>query len=359
MQLQRARQRRQSKKVLKCKIGMVRYLYVLVDCTESMDMQDMKPTRMKCSIKLLEGFIHEFFDQNPISLLGIIALRNKRAEVVAELLGNSKKHIKSLETIGKFALTGEPSLQNGFDLALKSLKMVPSHASREILVLMGSLTTCDPGDLCTTIEEMKQENVRVSCITLSAEIYICKVMCTETLGIFSAATDDVHLNEKLLEHVDPPTVANKQTCSLIKMGFPCNNVDSEKNSLIAMCTCHIHNQNETSKLNSAGFNCPQCLCKYCEIPVECVECGLTLVSAPHLARSYHHLFPVDPFTEQNISDPYATCFSCQKFMNAEIDKTMFRCGICKQSFCLDCDIYIHDVLHVCIGCSTNAKRSKK
>jgi hypothetical protein len=25
--------------------------------------------------------------------------------------------------------------------------------------------------------------------------------------------------------------------------------------------------------------------------------GLTLVSAPHLARSYHHLFPLDPFQE--------------------------------------------------------------
>ena len=26
-------------------------------------------------------------------------------------------------------------------------------------------------------------------------------------------------------------------------------------------------------------------------------CGLTLVSSPHLARSYHHLFPVPPFEE--------------------------------------------------------------
>jgi transcription factor Ssl1 len=25
--------------------------------------------------------------------------------------------------------------------------------------------------------------------------------------------------------------------------------------------------------------------------------GLTLVSAPHLARSYHHLFPLDAFKE--------------------------------------------------------------
>lgn len=29
----------------------------------------------------------------------------------------------------------------------------------------------------------------------------------------------------------------------------------------------------------------------------CHICGLTLVSSPHLARSYHHLFPVKPFQE--------------------------------------------------------------
>lgn len=55
-------------------------------------------------------------------------------------------------SLNKINLVGEPSLQNGLDLALKSLKMVPSHASREILIIMGSLTTCDPVDLNITIE---------------------------------------------------------------------------------------------------------------------------------------------------------------------------------------------------------------
>ena len=29
---------------------------------------------------------------------------------------------------------------------------IPSHASREVLVIMGSLTSCDPGNIFTTIE---------------------------------------------------------------------------------------------------------------------------------------------------------------------------------------------------------------
>ena len=31
--------------------------------------------------------------------------------------------------------------------------------------------------------------------------------------------------------------------------------------------------------------------------------GLTLVSAPHLARSYQHLFPLPQFTETDLSTP--------------------------------------------------------
>lgn len=37
--------------------------------------------------QLLEYFIEEYFDQNPISQLGIIVTKNKRAEKVTELGG--------------------------------------------------------------------------------------------------------------------------------------------------------------------------------------------------------------------------------------------------------------------------------
>lgn len=84
--------------------------------------------------------------------MGIIIMHNKRAEKISELAGNSRKHIKAINGLNRTSLVGEPSLQNSLELALKSLKLLPSHASREILVIMGSLTTCDPTDINTTIE---------------------------------------------------------------------------------------------------------------------------------------------------------------------------------------------------------------
>ena len=35
--------------------------------------------------------------------------------------------------------------------------------------------------------------------------------------------------------------------------------------------------------------------------ISAVFAGLTLVSAPHLARSYQHLFPLPQFTETDLS----------------------------------------------------------
>ena len=47
---------------------------------------------------------------------------------------------------------GEPSLQNSLELAMQTLRHMPSHASREVLAIFGSLTTCDPGDILQTVK---------------------------------------------------------------------------------------------------------------------------------------------------------------------------------------------------------------
>lgn len=60
-----------------------------------------------------------------------------------------------MKSLQQTAFTGEPSLQNSLDLAFKALKLLPSHASKEVLLIMGSLTTCDPGDIGETIKVFK------------------------------------------------------------------------------------------------------------------------------------------------------------------------------------------------------------
>ncbi|KAJ8943487.1 hypothetical protein NQ318_006340 [Aromia moschata] len=285
--IQRAKRKRQALKHGSQKLGMMRHLYILLDCSDSMSNQDLKPTRLLCTLKLLEIFIEEFFDQNPISQMGVIIMHNKRAEKISDLAGNARKHIKYTNSLNRTSLIGEPSLQNGLEMALSSLKLLPSHASREILVIMGSLTTCDPSDINVTIDNLKQEGVRCSVIGLAAEVHVCRKIANQTGGVYNVILDDSHFKDLLFQQVDPPPAAMCLESSLIKMGFPHQiNVEGSDEPL----TIHVDSTDESSKLTTGGYYCPQCFSKYCELPVECRACGLTLVSAPHLARSYHHLF---------------------------------------------------------------------
>jgi transcription initiation factor TFIIH subunit 2 len=102
----------------------------------------------------------------------------------------------------------------------------------------------------------------------------------------------------------------------------------------------------------SGYSCPRCDCKVCSIPSDCPLCQLTLISSSHLARSYHHLFPVSPFRSENvISSSESVCFCCTKnILNDAYADLLFRCEICLNIFCSNCDSYIHENLHNCPGC---------
>ncbi|XP_014475117.1 PREDICTED: general transcription factor IIH subunit 2 isoform X3 [Dinoponera quadriceps] len=324
-----AKRKRQLERKQGARLGMMRHLYIILDASESMSNQDLKPTRFLCSLKLLGDFIEEFFYQNPISQLGIIVTRNKRAEKISDLAGNSKKHIKELQSLHQTMVTGEPSLQNSLELALKSLRLLPSHASKEILIIVGALTTCDPGDINDTIQNMKSDGIRCSVIGLAAELYICKRMANFTGGEHSVALDDKHYKEQLSSHIDPPPAATRLDAALVKMGFPHHALHSTAtDTSMTVCMCHAESSDESVKLMSTtGYLCPQCLSKHCELPVECKACGLTLVSAPHLARSYHYLFPVATFQEIASESNHSSCFGCQKILT-EKDKKVVIFIIC-------------------------------
>lgn len=71
---------------------------------------------------MIEKFAFSYFDQNPISQLGLVFTRNKAAEKVSDLVGNPKKFIDKLQSLKDTACSGEPSIQNALELCLSSLK---------------------------------------------------------------------------------------------------------------------------------------------------------------------------------------------------------------------------------------------
>ncbi|KAK3738646.1 hypothetical protein QZH41_010836 [Actinostola sp. cb2023] len=367
---------------------------------------------------MLENFITEYFDQNPISQLGVIITKNKRAEKLTELSGNPKLHINAInKNCVPKSCQGEPSLQNTLSLAAQSLRHMPGHSSKEVLIVFGSLTSCDPGDIGQTIQNVASQNIRCSIIGLAAEMKICKTICSQTQGTYRVILDERHYKELLMQQVIPPTAKVRlydthgslfagstnhfhsyqsifvhQLCllfqadsesALIRMGSNTYKLthsnDRSKFHLKLMsfyfiqgfpqhiakgppsfCMCHLDSSNSSTGLNTKGYFCPQCQSKYCDLPVECKVCSLTLVSAPHLARSYQHLFPFPQFEEiyLPVTTETSKCQACQIILKEKSSTftdmyclgQVSSCPDCNQVFCLDCDAYIHESLHACPGC---------
>jgi len=375
--IHKAKRRRLENLPTNIRLGMMRHTFVVIDMSKSMNDQDLKPTRFKCSLKLLQKFIDEYFDQNPISQIGFIIMRNKRAERICELSGNSRQHLTILDKLKDKPCIGEPSLQNALELAYSTLKNMPAHTSREILILLGSLTSCDPGDIQETIDNLKSQSVRCSVIGLAAEVRICKWLCESTNGVYDVILDEAHLADLLQARIRPQPASQQVESSLIRMGFPQHalypssplvmngveqNVDLNSQPPPSVCACHI-DAGKYQGPSTLGYFCPQCRSKYCELPVECRVCSLTLVSAPHLARSYHHLFPLEAFKEVSTaalanqkptssalkSTSSSICFSCQASLAGE--KAAYQCSKCSALFCTDCDLFIHESLHSCPKCA--------
>lgn len=121
----------------------MRHLYIVIDLSSCMIEKDLKPNRLSCCIRvriinklsknesnssilnkqLLEKFIHSFFDQNPISQLGVIVSYNKKAEKLCDTMGNPRKIVDKLKTLNEKLCTGEISIQNSLEVAMKTLQL--------------------------------------------------------------------------------------------------------------------------------------------------------------------------------------------------------------------------------------------
>lgn len=150
---------------------------------------DFRPSRMVVVAKQVEAFIREFFDQNPLSQIGLITIKDGVAQCLTDLGGSPESHINAL--MGKLGCSGDASLQNALDLVHEYLSPIPSYGHREALILYSALSTCDPGDIMESIQRCKKAKIRCSIVGLSAEIFICKHICQETGGSYSVALDEV------------------------------------------------------------------------------------------------------------------------------------------------------------------------
>ncbi len=338
----RARMNRGSQSIRR---GLIRFLVVALDCSISAAEKDYAPSRLQACKIATEKFVHEYYDQNPISQMSIITSQDGVCEELTKLSGNSKAHIKPIKKL--IRTSGSASLRNIMIRAMASLEHVPDYGHKECLIIYNSLSTCDPGFdvVVEAIKIAKKKKVHFSVICLAAELYICRKIAEETMGTFNVAIDPQHLSELLMQHTVPPAEVRASLPShadMVYMGFPKRTFEAS----------FLHSfEGHNTVLSRQVFVCPRCSTRTTDIPVQCQVCALQLNASSHIARSHHHLFPVINFVELKASAASSkSCNAC--FIPFNTDSMRLQCPLCTNIFCVECDIFIHDSLHNCPGCGS-------
>jgi transcription initiation factor TFIIH subunit 2 len=355
--------------------GIIRHLILILDLSFAMVEKDLRPTRYLLTIRFACEFVTEYFEQNPISQLGIIGMRDGIAVRISDMSGNPTEHIEKLKKLQDQQPQGNPSLQNALEMSRAALFHAPSHGTREILIIYGALLSSDPGDIHETIAALITDRIRVSVVGLAAQVAICAELCSRTNagddGNYHVALNEQHLRELFMALTTPPVTRTKKQSqsSLLMMGFPSRTSGAGKT--MSFCACH-------SKLSRGGYLCSRCESKVCSLPAECPACGLTLILSTHLARSYHHLFPLRNWVEVpwSAAKNSKACFACltpfpmvpETRLQVEghrarpdgeakgmSESGRYACEVCGNHFCIDCDVFAHEVVHNCPGCQSDTR----
>lgn len=117
--------------------GIIRHLMLVIDMSFAMTEKDLLPTRYHLTLNYAVMFVREYFEQNPISQLGIVGMRDGVAVRISDMSGNPAEHIDRLRFWhDQETPSGNPSLQNALEMCRGALLyvFVSVYTTRRLLL---------------------------------------------------------------------------------------------------------------------------------------------------------------------------------------------------------------------------------
>ncbi|EUC43285.1 hypothetical protein COCMIDRAFT_38763 [Bipolaris oryzae ATCC 44560] len=317
--------------------GIIRHVVLVLDLSEAMLEKDMRPNRFITMINYTQDYIREFFEQNPISQMSVLGMYDECSRVGKS---NTLPYAQSWHTRGYCRLR-QPA---------------ESGPWRHSPVCQGVCERPNTGDESEYTIATDQEMLRELLLATTTPPVIRQPLVTDKTAPVTTAQ------------------SSESAAALMMMGFPSRVVEDQ----LTMCACH-------GNLTMGGYTCSRCSAKVCSLPITCPSCQLTLLLSTHLARSYHHLFPLRNWATVSWSRAREMgskqCVGClaafsnppnnakengEAKRNSEAKATKrddndseeqkasesgrYECRACESHFCIDCDMFAHMVLHNCPGC---------
>src|ERR1700742_2793115 len=92
--------------------------------------KDLRPPPSLLTLRYAQEFVLEFFEQNPISQLGVLGMRDGLAIRVSDMSGNPTEHLSAIQELRADEPKGLPSLQNALEMARGALLFVTPPLGR-------------------------------------------------------------------------------------------------------------------------------------------------------------------------------------------------------------------------------------
>ena len=181
---------------------MLRYCVVVLDSSIAMMATDLQPTRLSATCSALTKFTHEWFDQNPVGSMALVAIRSNVSHTLSPLTSIPRHLTEALSSLGGLqqaavAADGTPtqpamapavaamadggpimvgsfSMQSALDSAAHELSLVPTAGHKEVLLVHAALSSVDAGDVMSSIGGLVDKGITVHVIGLAGEVYIAK-----------------------------------------------------------------------------------------------------------------------------------------------------------------------------------------
>ncbi|KAL0211792.1 hypothetical protein RCL1_005418 [Eukaryota sp. TZLM3-RCL] len=318
------------------KSGIIRYLTIVIDASESSSGADFRPTRLSFIKICLEDFLPEFFNENPLSHVSLLLSKDGKCSRLTDFSASALSHISALEVLP--VPNGTFSLQNSLDLAVHIHNTIsPAYCSKEVLILTSSISSIDPADPLQTISQIqKQDPVRacsVSILSLAASVYLFEQCAEKCRGFFHVATLSTDFSINLKKLITPPPQLFS-TSFLIPVGFPSKSEGVwyfPDISSIEPVLCE--------------YECPRCSNRTNIVPGKCPFCKLQLTTSSHLISSSVKMDRLKTFVHLSELPANQSCRGCNCILNEG-----FGCVGCSFVYCKTCQSNLIEHLHLCPGC---------
>ncbi|OII76505.1 suppressor of stem-loop protein 1 [Cryptosporidium andersoni] len=342
--------------------GFLRNIVIILDMSSSMLELDYKPDRLQCMVKCIDTFICNLLQENPLTQLSVISIRNGLTNMVTTYNSNYREIVSGILSEAKSGCSGVMSIRNGLEKAKQLLASIPPYGTKEIVFFLGSMRSIDSDSILNEwLDDFIAQNIVVNALLFIPELFIIKTITTKTGGMCLCALNSEHMLQLLLENfVKPPLYSQLNTplhINLVPIGFP---MYFNNSGYPLQCSCH-------KSITNNGYCCPRCKSLVCYLPIKCPICNLYLASANHLTKSFAFLFKPPSMEVLQLnpgeykSDIPRHCKFCQNLFTSKTPYrndssfSLIKCTNCCSFLCIDCCKFILLALHQCPECFNSTK----